>query len=297
MIVAGLVLTSLVAGSGLGTYAADYQVEATIVDKDCAGPQPSDPEDPQRRDRDDREAERPNGTGGANSTVTIRPHVLGTSFETTVADVDDEKCHVLRTGEDGNYVTYRVRTETTVFYEREGGVCIYHSVYGPGCVLPGALERAPLPTANASFTLSTSGYSESESPGPASPANCATFPADDVRAANVTARWEPTATDDTLRLVVQAVDADEEPIAEEAVAGPAALNANASVPDEASRLVVGMYPEDEAVGSTSSIAVHLTARGVSELPDASPEPCRQSSDGNAPLGPAVLEPLSGLASP
>lgn len=102
--VGGLIV--LVAAIGGIMYMTDTAVEATIVDKDCAG-----------------------GVigGGAGSQVTVKTKFPIPGIETTIKEFDDRTCSILRAGEDGNYVKFHVKSERTIMYEREGGACIYDS--------------------------------------------------------------------------------------------------------------------------------------------------------------------------
>lgn len=283
-----------------GLYAADYRVEATIVDKQCAGPVPpgfdmdgsfdpnatADPEEPDEPDEpepgDAGQGERPNPgdleglrVGGENSTVTIRAEPLGVPFQFTVEDFPDKSCWPLRSGEDGNFITLNIRSERAIFYEREGGTCIYDTLFGLGCVLSGlgGLGRTDGTNTSASFLLSTSGYvADPLGLGLSSAPNCAVFEASDERHIEAIARWQATAADGNLRLRLQALDAAGGILDSAEATGPSALTANLDLPGGTATYTIAMFPEG-SVGTTSGILVTLEAAGVTELPDAEPEPC------------------------
>lgn len=108
-------VVGLVAALGLtagGMWAADYGVEATVVNKECGGPAG------------------PGGPGGiiptaSQSKVTVKTKLLGITH--TLTDFPDDTCRILRAGDDGNFVRYHLRSEHTILFEREGGPCIYDS--------------------------------------------------------------------------------------------------------------------------------------------------------------------------
>jgi hypothetical protein len=94
----GAVLALLGAVVGI-LWLSDYAVAATITDKDC-------------------------GTGllgSASSKVTVKTETLG--LEHTVKGIDNNICHIMTAGRDGNYVVYHVRSEHTILYESERGPC------------------------------------------------------------------------------------------------------------------------------------------------------------------------------
>lgn len=271
------------AGFGTGIYAADYEVPATIVGKSCAGPVPPGMEGPDAQSPGEEPSGPSSGTeapestdpslpaAGENSTVTVRPRVFGIPFEVEVTEFPNDKCWPLRAGEDGNFVTVNIRTQKAVFYEREGGPCIFHTVFGPGCVLPEFAEETQRPEANARFTLSTTGYTDTpDTPVPSS-ANCVTIPADGADRVHVNATWQATATDGSLRLVVEAL-ADGATIASQESTGPSVLSATVELTG-ADSYRIAMYPDGEVVGSTSSIVIDVQATGTDDIPSASPAPC------------------------
>lgn len=276
------------AGFGGGLYAADYEVVATIVDKQCAGPVPPgfngagpDAQDPSTNNgaNPSQQPSAPESTdpsapsAGANSTVTVRPRVLGVPFEVEVADFPNDKCWPLRSGEDGNFVTVNIRTERAVFYEREGGSCIFHTVFGPGCVLPELAQDIAMTAATARFMLSTSGYSDPAPPVPLLPPapNCVTVPADEATEVTINATWQSGATDGTLRLVVEAL-ADGTAVSSASQTGGSPLSVTVEL-GGADAYRIAVYPEGEVLGSTASIAIDVQAFGIEAIPDASPEPC------------------------
>ncbi|MGB0652627.1 MAG: hypothetical protein ACPGQL_05455 [Thermoplasmatota archaeon] len=310
--VVALVILLMLSGSAFagGMYAADYQVEATIVDKECAGPvpegfdpetgyaiangterpDPSDPDpeqpDPEQPEPGSGQPEQPDqddvagaadGLFGENSTVTIRAVPLGVPFELTVTEFPDEQCWPLRSGEDGNFITVNIRTERAVFYEREGGTCIFDTLFGLGCILPelaaGLQELSDL-AASTSFALSTSGYAADPfGLGFNTAANCATFTATDETALAVVANWVPTATDTSLLLRIQVFDAGGTELDAFEATGGSPLEGALELPDDAAAYTIAMFPDSEAVGTTGTIAVSLSAEGVESLPEPSPEPC------------------------
>lgn len=79
-------------------YAADYGVEATVVDKNCV----------------------------ANEIV-INPKYVGQ--DVTVPDIPPQQCSVIQKG---NYLKYHVRSERTSIWASEGGSCVYDTEHGVG---------------------------------------------------------------------------------------------------------------------------------------------------------------------
>lgn len=100
--VVGLIV--VIAAIGGILFVTDTPVKATIVEKDCAGI-----------------------PGGKSSSVTVLTKFPVPGIEYTLQDFDNNACGVLRAGESGNYVEYYLKSERIVFYEREGGACIYDS--------------------------------------------------------------------------------------------------------------------------------------------------------------------------
>lgn len=94
----GLLLLAGVAGVAL--YASDYGVEATVVEKDCAG----------------------------GPLIVVKLELTG--GHRTVPLDNQQQCAII---EIGNFVEYHVRTGHTRVYEKEGGKCVYDSQTGIGC--------------------------------------------------------------------------------------------------------------------------------------------------------------------
>lgn len=106
-IIAGVVgLVVLIAAIGGILYVTDTPVEATVIEKDC-------------------DANITNGNSNSRITVLTKFPVPG--IEYTLQDFDDDKCSLLRAGENGNYAVYHLKSERVIFYEREGGACLYDS--------------------------------------------------------------------------------------------------------------------------------------------------------------------------
>ena len=96
-IVGGLLGIVLVGGAIL--YATDYKVDATVQETRCDLLQ-----------------------------VKVQTKLFG--LDHTVKDVPLDQCNVL---EPGNFVEYRIRSQRTTLYDREGGQCLYDSQTGPYC--------------------------------------------------------------------------------------------------------------------------------------------------------------------
>ncbi len=291
----GFVLAGLLTTTGAfagGAYAADVRLEATIVEKQCAGSAPAEmpgnetaPQDPDPGSKPpsaegDSEPKVPDPAaqlGGANSTVTIRTKAL--SVEHTVTGFDDQKCWVLRAGEDGNFIVYHLRTERAQFYEREGGVCLYDTEYGPGCVLGSVLAAmASNAEARSAFALSTSGYvREPLGAVPHTAPNCVTF-TQDVRAIDVVASWVAAdPTHDRLRLVAWATDSQGNELDRRHEEGATGLSLSFEVPADAVSWTVAVAPEGSAplaVGTAPSVAIELTAHGLPHVDVPEPRSCR-----------------------
>ncbi len=106
-VLAGVVgLVVLIAAIGGILFVTDTPVEATIVEKDC-----------------DVSAL----NGNSNSQVTVKTKFPVPGIEYTLQDFSDSICAGLRAGENGNYAVYHIQSERTIFYEREGGACLYDS--------------------------------------------------------------------------------------------------------------------------------------------------------------------------
>lgn len=96
----------LVAGAAAGgiMYMTDQAIGATIVDKSCSS-LPT----------------------GKTSQVTVETKFPVPGIEHTLKEFDNGICKSLRPGEDGNYAEYHLQSGRTIFYEREGGKCLYDS--------------------------------------------------------------------------------------------------------------------------------------------------------------------------
>ncbi len=148
------------------------------------------------------------------------------------------------------------------------------TLLGAGAGFGGGLYAADYEVvATASFVLSTNGYMDPAPPVPVLPPapNCITIPADAATEVTVNATWQAGATDGTLRLDVQALSG-ETATATASQTGASPLSVTVDL-DGADACRIAMYPDGEAVGSTSSIAIDVNALGIETVPDASPEPC------------------------
>lgn len=109
--IAGSLLgVAVVAGAGM--YAADYRVDATVQETRC-------------------------------DLLQVKVHTRLFGLEHTVKEVPADQCSVL---EPGNFVQYRIRTQRTTLYDREGGECLYDSETGPYCGERGTTGGGLLPT-------------------------------------------------------------------------------------------------------------------------------------------------------
>lgn len=95
-------------------YAADTEIGATVIAKNCAG----------------------GGGGGlfsaaAQSTVTIETKFPLAGIKHTLEEFDDNQCRLLEEGK--SFATYAIRSGHTVLYKSEGGQCLYDSEKGIGC--------------------------------------------------------------------------------------------------------------------------------------------------------------------
>lgn len=115
----GLILWIIIAVGGLVAilgatagilYANDFAIEATVIDKECAGAG----------------GIFGNGSAGSNS-VTVQTRLFG--IEHTLADIPNDQCLLIQ---EDNFVRYRVQSERTSIWESEGGSCIWDTANGPG---------------------------------------------------------------------------------------------------------------------------------------------------------------------
>lgn len=72
----------------------------------------------------------------------VKVHTRLFGIDHTVQDVPVQQCNAL---EPGNFVQYRVRSQRTTLYDREGGQCLYDSETGLYCGERGAMGGGLLP--------------------------------------------------------------------------------------------------------------------------------------------------------
>lgn len=299
MKIAALGVLALILMGGVfagGAYAGDAQFEATIVDKSCAGPQPDlngtrppVPGEPRPPAEPDATPPSPDGavdeaTGlvgvGANSTVTIRTFF---GIEQTIEGFDDMQCWFLRDGDDGNFIVYHIRTERALFYEREGGTCIFDSLFGLGCVLPdvaGALDAAAAAAeyARSTVVLSTNGYApDPTGQFPHSAPNCVRLEQLPT-SADLTATWYAAdTTQERLRLFAWAEDEAGNLVAQDVQEGGSELQLNLDLPEDAVAWVFGIAPPSDdplQMGNVPSVAIQVGAAGTPALTLPGPTSCR-----------------------
>lgn len=87
-----ILLVVVVVVLGVGAYALDYGVEATVTNTDC---------------------------GASPPMVEVRTKLLGTTHDVPVSS---NQCFAIQRG---NFVVYHIRTERATIYDREGGRCLY----------------------------------------------------------------------------------------------------------------------------------------------------------------------------
>ncbi len=112
-IVVGVVgLVGALGATGGILYASDFGIDATVIDKQCAG--------------------LPGGGGFfaeplAGNTITVKTKLFG--IEHTLVDVPADQCALVQKD---NFVRYRVKSERTSIWSSEGGSCIWDTVNGAG---------------------------------------------------------------------------------------------------------------------------------------------------------------------
>lgn len=104
IVIAVVGLVAVVGAIAGGFYLSDSPIGATIIDKSC-GTNPI----------------------GKTSEVTVRTVFPVPGITHTLEDFDNRICSGLRTGDDGNFAEYYLKSGRTILYEREGGLCLYDS--------------------------------------------------------------------------------------------------------------------------------------------------------------------------
>lgn len=103
----GLVL--LVVAMAGAFYLSDMPVGATVTDKSCA-------------------------IGiGARSTLEVTTKFPVPGVTHVITDFDNQQCHGLRAGDNGNYAEHHLRSGRTILFESQGGACIWDSDKGFIC--------------------------------------------------------------------------------------------------------------------------------------------------------------------
>lgn len=110
LVAAGVLL--LVGGFVGALYAADYGIEADVVERHCAGAGPFA------------------GVGSSGGSYVVAQTRMG-AFKHRV-DLSGEKCAAVP---DHGFAVYHIRTGRTILYQSQGGDCIYDSAStsGLGC--------------------------------------------------------------------------------------------------------------------------------------------------------------------